>query len=576
MPPRNQNSQIIVVDVGAKMHVQLASVARALSGHIVSKMVNSPAHQVGLILYGTTGTRNSVHLTEVEDEEQYVCIEEAWELQVPTKDHLCLLRSLPEGEGRTDVCEALVVAIHMYENSQAAQVKANSSQASILLISNFLSEPVELDQEYLGMLAEKMRASSLSLEVICVDGEGEVARPGNLAAVDYLQSELGGSGLRRTKNTAELVACFRAKEVAPTTIYRGPMTFTSELYIPVWVYKKTMEAKLPSTKIFSDSRPLDDPQASHEVKMETVYKDPSDHTREVPAQERVRAYPYGRQMVPVDATTEGYLKFHAEKGFRIIGFVPRQEVPRHHFMQDTSVVTPEASSVKAALAMASLVKAMVRLDQVAIARAVWRNNATSVVLGVLSPHPGNLLHADCLLFNVLPFLEDARMITCPTFDDDKVRPQTEQFKAAEAMIQSMNLDESTGTFPSTDTIANPTIAYFNQVLAGALCGVDPQGAEALLETMLQPPKHFSICPKLQEAGKVLSKWISDTDGAASAKPSAQNIFLDGSAGGGEGGHGVGLQEAKPLVYLNEWDSTRTLHRPPPWAVVSLSSLADSQ
>ena len=54
------------------------------------------------------------------------------------------------------------------------------------------------------------------------------------------------------------------------------------------------------------------------------------------------------------------------------------------------MVVPLPDNEKAALAMSAVVRAMARTGKVAIARAAWRANSTSVVLGALTPFPVRL------------------------------------------------------------------------------------------------------------------------------------------------------------------------------------------
>lgn len=67
------------------------------------------------------------------------------------------------------------------------------------------------------------------------------------------------------------------------------------------------------------------------------------------------------------------------------GFRPR--LSRLVASQDTNVVVAEPGSEKASQAVSAVVQAMSRTGQVALVKAAWRNGATSVVLGVLTPFP---------------------------------------------------------------------------------------------------------------------------------------------------------------------------------------------
>ena len=124
--------------------------------------------------------------------------------------------------------------------------------------------PEQPDAEFLASLVERMHEHGIGLEVVQLQlGSEGPPPPAKLATLEHLLAELSNARVRKARSTAELLSCFRAKEVAPTTLFRGPLAFTPEFDVPVWVYKKTMEVKMPSMKKYSDSLPQSDASASH-------------------------------------------------------------------------------------------------------------------------------------------------------------------------------------------------------------------------------------------------------------------------------------------------------------------------
>lgn len=143
------------------------------------------------------------------------------------------------------MCEALVVAINQFQG--LADNKKSSGASSIVLISNFLSETEELDPEFLDSLMDRMNMLGIMLEVVFVKQPDEETPRANMAAVDHLLAKMGGGGKMREVGTqAEMLSCFRAREVAPTTVYRGPLSFTPDFYIPV---RCRMLCELPAPSV---------------------------------------------------------------------------------------------------------------------------------------------------------------------------------------------------------------------------------------------------------------------------------------------------------------------------------------
>jgi hypothetical protein len=110
----------------------------------------------------------------------------------------------------------------------------------------------------------------------------------------------------------------------------------------------------------------------------------------------------------------------------LLCFAPAARIPRHYFLSSVDVVVPEPGSKSAGVGIASLAHALQRTQNVAVVRYVKRKNAAPI-LAVLTPciangfPDSNLLGEDaptfaCLLLNQLPFAEDLRLFTFPSFD----------------------------------------------------------------------------------------------------------------------------------------------------------------
>lgn len=95
----------------------------------------------------------------------------------------------------------------------------------------------------------------------------------------------------------------------------------------VWVYKKVSPERVPTLKLYSHLETDKTKVASHKVTLETDYKSETD-LNPIPPEQRVKAYKYGPQFVPISKFDEEYLKFKTEKGLKLIGFTDSSNIPR--------------------------------------------------------------------------------------------------------------------------------------------------------------------------------------------------------------------------------------------------------
>ena len=139
----------------------------------------------------------------------------------------------------------------------------------------------------------------------------------------------------------------RAKSVRPSKIaiplsLGDPDTHPeSSLSLTVHVYTKTMELKIPSAKKFSGvAEQLPEDQRSGEMfggvdilrKYQLVQPDADDNVggdeegHEIDVEETIKAYRYGKTLVPFSEEDEAAMKLRTEKGLAILGFVKMTKV----------------------------------------------------------------------------------------------------------------------------------------------------------------------------------------------------------------------------------------------------------
>jgi Ku70/Ku80 beta-barrel domain len=170
-----------------------------------------------------------------------------------------------------------------------------------------------------------------------------------------------------------------------------------------------------------------------------------DTDKQVDLSEQLEAYRYGADYVPVNETDKRLLKLEpTEVGISVIGTVSRAAVPRHLFCGPTTVLMAPPGSERCALAVSALVQALREGQQAAVVRWV-KTAAGAPLLACLIPDDAPSTPFDRLLLHQLPFAEDLRDLTLPSFDNSRKTPSAEQRAAAAALIDACMLNTSDKT-----------------------------------------------------------------------------------------------------------------------------------
>jgi len=120
------------------------------------------------------------------------------------------------------------------------------------------------------------------------------------------------------------------------------------------------------------------------VKRDTTYRNPEDPDVELGPEEKVKGYKYGPQYVPVTAVEEDIFKLKASASVTVIGAIPADSIPRHHFLESPLFLQGSVDSDAAQVSVVSLGRALRETKKVLLARFVKRENADPF-LAVLIP-----------------------------------------------------------------------------------------------------------------------------------------------------------------------------------------------
>eukprot|EP01102_Stenamoeba_stenopodia_P012456 TRINITY_DN3947_c0_g2_i1.p1 TRINITY_DN3947_c0_g2~~TRINITY_DN3947_c0_g2_i1.p1 ORF type:complete len:754 (+),score=228.50 TRINITY_DN3947_c0_g2_i1:208-2469(+) len=483
---------VIILDVGKTMcegsSVRLEGAVKAVTLLVQQKLLFGPKDEIGVVLFGTKGTKN--HL----EADGYNNITTLRDIVIPD---LALLKKIEEikGEGaRADFMDALILGMDLLQK----KTDRKKYRKRIFLVTDAGCRT--RNKEDVPAVLEQFNKMEAGLNVIGIDFSDEEDEDASGRSSDVVKTATKIENEKLIREFAdkvkgvvipvhraiEMMSWLRARSVLQRTTYRGALEISSHLSIPVWSYIKTMPRTFPTLKKLStlsethegegegegEEGANEDAAGKGEVLMQRTYHPIADPDEEIPEDERVKGYKYGRTLVPFSKIDAQVLQYKAQKCMQVIGFTKQSNVPRHHFMGNVECIVAEPGDESAAVALSALVHALFETESVCIIRYVKRANSIPH-LGVLMPH----IKADyeCLFYCKLPFAEDIRQYPFASLDPSRARkafvPSPEQLAATERLINSLDLmtaakdddDESTEALKPKYTY-NPSLQHFYQAI----------------------------------------------------------------------------------------------------------------
>ena len=471
-PPRKKRL-VLLVDIGAIGHASNRS--RFVSVVTASKIVASlhlhkKTDEVVVVFIGSSETRNRLYDEENNDDEDdedkyYANVEVLGELKVHSsmeysKEVEDRAREFDEDEEedvntktknktkenkkyehRGDILDALTIACDILaQRMEEMQGKTAKIANEILLLSpcaeDALGEGSLDENEFARDLVRVMKEKeiTLSVGVGIVDsggkeeGEEQQKRIGDTSTntntnepkvkVVKLLAEMVKQTNGQIEPAMDAIIGRLMRTKTPTTTFRGNLSFgklgkESYLSIPIWAYKQTMEATAETMKPYGSFEGQD---LLRDVQYKNISKIDGD---EIPAEQRVRCYKYGKQSIPMDESVER--QFGAEKmkkGVEIIGTVGLKYVPfwltteePMMFCAWPELTEDEKAGIhtdeyqKACQALSAFARALDKKGKCALCRACFREGS-GIHFGALTPK--FLPEGDFLLFSPLPYAEDWR------------------------------------------------------------------------------------------------------------------------------------------------------------------------
>jgi len=399
-----------------------------IESFLLHRMLASKTIEFGLLTYGSSDT----------------CVEEI-EIRKPSLDTLKDIQSIGghkdiqgDVQGGTDRVYMGIHAAHKIVTETNSGKKFNrvivlftDAESELANDNNTRSIAEDLKSNecivYIVLIIDKLKQSSLTSQIsrfrdFANDVGGYLTVTNDLAGAMGFLSSGPGMGTRPTQSKI-------AFELSP------------DFKIPCFYCSKTSKVPLPSLKKQSNASYDVDMPDSGKVSMSTMYRNPSDPDEELEFEDRVKGYKYGPQYIPFGGMDDDVLKLSSPPVVRLLGFLPANRVPRYHFLDVCFVLGPNPSTPEgegAGRVIAALSRAMRKLDQVALARFVKRENSDPWLVAIM-PKPDSEGGRDdrALVMHRLPCAEDLRNFIFPPLSMDGVT--AEQTRAVSSAIDAMTI-----------------------------------------------------------------------------------------------------------------------------------------
>ncbi|KAF9911035.1 ATP-dependent DNA helicase II subunit 2 [Linnemannia zychae] len=431
----SKEATIYILDVGPSLKTKregsdvsrLEETKRVLLKLLANKVhMNRKTVYVSVILVGSDVTNNDL-ATSDDDGAEYQHVDVLQPLGVATLDLMKGVQNDVElGETAGDCMDGLIVALDMMTKF----CKKLKYEKKVFILTDSYSE---MNTDGSEQITTALHDDNVQLNVIGTDYDNEEGQQQpktevqaqNEAFFKTLCEESGGD-VFSLDEAQDLTSQFYSKKVKPAAVYRGTLELgDSEKYpdaalsIPVHMYGRTMQAKIPTAKKFSvlsesaaegnlpgGRTGLVNASRTYKLKIAAdMTNNEMEEDTEVPEDALEKAYMYGKTIVPIRAVDLEALKLATVKSLTILGFFASSTFQREWLMSNVYSVFAAPGNPHAEVQMAGLVFALFEKNSFALCRYV-RVNDSEPKLGVLWPEISS--EHKCLFFARTAFSEDIR------------------------------------------------------------------------------------------------------------------------------------------------------------------------
>ncbi len=534
----------VVLDVSESMRPHLAQAVEALNMMLNAKILFQPRDVVGIGLHGTAETRNAMN-AEVEDG-QYEHIVHHHNVAPVSFATIEALDSAPACApgGPADLIDSLALAM----DAVLTHVKKLKFGKRVLLVTDGTS-PASVDDEQFEDIVAQLADSQIDFEVIGIGfaaaSSDSPHAPQPTAAAETLdvlrrfEVRLGSQfRLTSLRDAADLAAATRKKATRATSAFSGPLRI-GPAGLPVVCWKKAVTphhvkwtsisksalseaaargatgedgSELDPRKMVQTSTTcvkLCDPKKADGAAAREV-------PREVPPEDRIPAYRFGKELVPVPVFDADKIKLDAEeRSLTLLGFMRATDIPRHILVGRPECVVSDTSRAGDAAyrALQALMTVMEEEGLVGVARYVHQRSAPPALV-CLTP----TIHCLCLV--KLPYAEEFRQFDWGPRSAQEQQHTPEQRAAADALVDALELEPSA---LRPKHVHNPQAQRAYQCITHRARANSGGGSAAEGSSSTLPPPHWRITFPFKADPKVFAAAAPALANFAGAFPLVESV-----------------------------------------------------
>jgi ATP-dependent DNA helicase 2 subunit 2 len=358
----------------------LDAAKKALLTLLQKKVDARPKDEVGLVLIGARDTKNALvaplgsgaDVTMDEDgaDAGYAHVHSVHDLDLAAIAHMKTVDGLERSEAAGSYIDGLIVALDLL-HKRKAQKKMNGR---ILVVTNAAcaaEELEDLDAVVGGLVADGVEVEVWGIGFGGAEGRSPAQRDNEAMFASLAARTGGGSAVHAVAGAADMMALACAAPVRPTPLFRGALEVgcidgdtASGFKVAVYCYARTKAVGLPSLKKIKKSVLHAPPKVKAEPGAEAVdsddeltggvvrdstYRALHDIDIEVPPQQRLKGYTYGRKPITYTKEMEAAMKWSAAKRLVVLGFVPTRSIARTRYIGTSRVCAARACRAAPAL-----------------------------------------------------------------------------------------------------------------------------------------------------------------------------------------------------------------------------------
>jgi ATP-dependent DNA helicase 2 subunit 2 len=494
--PPQKEALALILDVNPNMGARFPIAKEVASSLIQQKLVFSPRDEIGIIFAGTAGTLNRLSAA-APGAYQHVTIVRP--IIAPDADFLTPLEAATLSDGhQADMFDALIVAADLIHE----RTENKRYNRRIVFVTN--ADSVVKKKEQLQVIIDGLKNKSISLVVIGIDfdevDEDAAAdedwssftpKQKNERVLRYICKEVSENSVVIPVSDAAMALSALRKRNIPQRSFSRCLLNIGEIKIPVYLYVKALAQAFPS---------MHRTTAKGDFVTETRYFSVRKPDVEIEADQRIKAYRYGKSVIPFNEVDVEAMKFKASRSMMALGFIPISSVPVHLLMGGVKAVAPVPGDANSAAALSAFVHGMEILKRAMLVRFTWRENSDPS-LGVC--FPSAKASRNILYYVPLPFAEDLRHYSFDTLSHVKLTKAEDD--AIDAVVNAMTVDSDT---LAPKTVFNPALQqYYASVRARYL---DPAAPMPPL-----PPELKRTACAWGEEGNVLQATLTSAKEAIS-------------------------------------------------------------